>query len=225
VARALAKLGEYGDYASEIGYDDPLYEEPLPQGVQQVYADVPTDLPESGGGFLGDALTRLREAEARFENAYFQLDSIGPAVQASGDAGALNEWASLKSHADMVREGLRSIASGASNAVDTFKAVFGLSAVRRIARRTSRRGMGAVPLLPAAAIVAAIGIVIAAANSMMQFVVNWRRAESGKSAVPGTGGGVAESLAGASDLAKWLVLGALIYYAAPPLLKMLEGRQ
>jgi hypothetical protein len=197
----------------ELEYDTGAREPEEEIWPARQFSDWPTAEPELEGGLVGGALQRLRDAQARFENAFFQMQQLPP------EAKADPEYIEVMDRAWELRDMMQSIAERASAAFAWAKSIFGLSGLRR--------GLGVLPAVPLtyAAITAAVALVIASANSMMQFVVNWRRAEEGKPPVPGSGGGMGETLREASGLVKWLAIGAVIYYAAPPILRAIEKRR
>lgn len=179
------------------------------------------DLPlatDEPSGFIDGAMSRLREAAAGFESAYAQLMDIGPQVVGTAAEG---EWLSLRDNAERVRATLSALEQGTKSAFDYAKEVFGLSAVRNAARGRIA-GLGVIPLLPIAAVTGAIALLVAATNSIMQFVVNWRRAEAGKNPVS-SGGGVADTVQAGASLVRWLIVGGVLYVAAPELLRIAKG--
>lgn len=189
-----------------------------PENVDYTDAELrgaPQYLFSPSSNLLGDAIARLREAGSRFVDAYAQFsalesDVIGTAKEA--------EWRAVKDHADNVFGTMRSIEEGVGSAWQGAKDVLGLGAVRRIGR------LGILPAIPLTyvAITAAIAVVIASANAMMEFVANWRR---GVVSAPGEAGPIERTMTQGASAAKWIALGVAVFMLAPPLLKALESRR
>lgn len=155
-------------------------------------------------------LDKFRAAAARFSNAYSELR----ALDVPADAPEYGEWISLQNAAANIEGILSSVASGVSDAWNWVKSSVGLSGARRGARKLSR--VGVIPVLALAAAGGAIALLVAATNNMMQFIVNWRRAESGKK--PVTTGDEGGAFGGLANLTKWVVIGGALYMILPQLM-------
>lgn len=168
----------------------------------------------NGEGISPGIVERFMEAARRFRDAREQLLSLDvpPAAPEYVEFSRLLTWA------DSISGTMQAIESGLASAWTAGKRFFGLSG----ARKGALQGLSALPILGFAAVTGAIALLVAATNQMMTFVVNWRRVEAGESPVPGSGGTMGETFAGASTLVKWVVFGAIVYFAAPAILKRLD---
>jgi len=216
------RLGQ-STFDLETGYTyEPVEFYPPDPYAGENYLDAPAlDSAEPG------LIQRFQDAAARFQAAYAEFSGTAPLTH---DEAA--EWGRIKSWADNVNATMQAIAGALAQGWDNAKSILGLSGARRSVKRLGR--LGAVPLLGWAAITGAIAALLAVTNSMMSwlaknrrtqalFDVNLQRAQEGQApvAVPGAGEPTT-ILEDVGELAKWIVLGLVIVYAAPPIIRALE---
>jgi hypothetical protein len=158
------------------------------------------------------AIDRLKAAGADFAAKYQTFMAAGDEiVEAQPGGNWLAEWGAIRQNADYVRSIIQGVADTVDGVTGWGRKVFGLD------------GMKALPLIPItyAAVAGAVAIVLASANSMYQFTVNWNRAKAGLAPVVGGTSLLSEG----SNLVKWLIAAGVLYYAAPEIMRVLKGRQ
>ncbi|MCS6947536.1 MAG: hypothetical protein NZM12_07970 [Steroidobacteraceae bacterium] len=177
--------------------------------IEPGQADLPAQVEADRG-----TIERFLDAARDFERAFEQFSSLAVPY----DHPMRSQYESIYEHASRVRSTMQAIGSALGSVWTGAKRVFGVSGARSLALA----GLGAAPVISWAAITGAIALLVAATNSMMQFIVNWRRAEAGEAPIPGTtGGGLSETLAGGASLVKWLVIGGIAVLVLPRVLDLL----
>ena len=207
--------GEYEPDPEPSGFG---YGETLDQSQRDAAGELQRESKRAHGYTVAEAdpgtLARFAEAAANFSRtlAEFLALPIAP------DDPQYAEYQALAYRARTVQATMEGVGGALRDAWNFAKQSVGLAS----ARRGARGSLKAVPLVAIAAVTGAIALLIGMSNSMMQFIVNWRRADAGKAPVPGSDApGPLGELSGAL---KWIVIGGVLWFALPPILRQLEGR-
>lgn len=161
------------------------------------------------------AIASLREKAASFANTYRQFSSLEYIAQK--DPALYSEWKTAKTRAEYVINTVSWINRQVDAAASWLGNMFNLNGVQ---------GIGAIPLIPVAYVVAAISAMTFAGNAMLstmgriyEFKRRMDLVDSGQAGTdiletPDT------SISGQIGTAlKWVIIGAAVYYVAPRLIE------
>lgn len=215
-----------GDYPEDAAPSGVGYGAALEQSAPYV-GDLPTD-PDAGDLSTWE---RFAQAAKRFQDAWNEFD----ALPIDANDPFYGEYLALHDRAGIAAETMQGIANAAGSVWNWAKQAVGLSGARRAVRGVA--GLGVAPILTYAAITGAIALLIGVTNSMLKFIADYRRrqrvfeinverAQRGERPIDVPGAGEETTVFGdASKLAKWIALGFIVFYAAPPIVRALEKRK
>lgn len=168
-------------------------------------------LGEDDPGLIESAVNNLKQKAYDFMMAYNEF--INNYQYVVNYPELLNEWTSLKSYVDKVRSTIEYLTGTIDSATQWVNKLFGVPASQQL---------GALPLVPIAAITAAVAAITWSVSEMVKFNQKVNLIKSG--AAPGSILDNSPTMIGeASSLLKWAVVGGIIYFLAPKIIDRLKG--
>lgn len=171
----------------------------IDQATPPIIPETATLPPEDQG-----IIARFKARIAEFQDLFSRLSGVGQQVPPE----MMGEYETLVSRGSTIQTTIDTITGGINTAVDWFKGAFGMDAVGM-----ARKGeLGAIPLLPVAAISGAMALIGYWITDTMQFIKKMDQFEQMRAqGVPASEAAKAVQTAGAGlplfgvDLQKWLV--------------------
>jgi len=168
-------------------------------------------LGEDDPGLIESAINNLKQKAYDFSRVYNEFVNNYQYIVNYPDL--LEEWNSLKSYADKVRSTIDYITGAVDSATQWVGKLFGIPPSTQL---------GALPLIPVAAITAAVAAITWSVSEMIKFNQKVNLIKSG--AAPGSILDDSPTVIGeASSLLKWAVIGGLVYFLAPKIIERLKG--
>lgn len=168
---------------------------------------LPVDFDWSLSGYLD----KLKTAALEFSSVFSEFIGNEAKARASGYG---DEFDNIRANAENVKNTIEWINSQVDAASSWLGKVFGMGGI-------SETGIGAIPLIPVAYVTAALAALTYAVDNMTRFNRKMALVQSGDA--PSSILTDSPTIIGeASGLLKWAIIGAVIYFALPKILKRMK---